>query len=95
MRPGVRVWSVARESVGGVGFEVVCQIRVSVSCVRFPPKFSQVEREAAGSGSQGAASESAVSRPRVAVGSGAAAVETAADSVVSRSLGCVGGLGWL
>jgi hypothetical protein len=35
------------------------------------------------------------SRPRGAVGSGAAAVESAADSVVSRSLGCVGGLGWL
>jgi hypothetical protein len=35
------------------------------------------------------------SRPRGAVGSGAAAVESAADSVVSRSLGCGGGLGWL
>jgi len=35
------------------------------------------------------------SRPRGAVGSGAAAVESAADSVISRSLGCVGGLGWL
>jgi len=29
------------------------------------------------------------------VRSGAAAVESAADSVVSRSRGCVGGLGWL
>jgi hypothetical protein len=35
------------------------------------------------------------SRPRGAVGSGAAAIESAADSVVSRSRGCVGGLGWL
>ena len=46
----------------------------------------------AGSGSQGAASEPAAGS---AVGSGAAAVESAADSVVSRSLGCGGGLGWL
>ena len=61
-----------------------------------------MEREAAGSGSQGAASsESAAALGRGEVGSGAAAVESvmtyesAADSAVSRSRGCVGGLGWL
>ena len=27
----------ARESVGGVGFEVVREVRLSVSCVRLPP----------------------------------------------------------
>ena len=35
-----------------------------------------------------------LSRPRGAFGSGAAAVEPAADSVVARLCGCVGGLGW-
>ena len=45
---------------------------------------------------------SVLSQPRGAIGSGAAAVESAADSVVARSCGCVGviggfweGLGWL
>ena len=49
------------------------------------------EREAAGSGSL--EGRSLLSRPRGAFGSGAAAVEQAADSVVARSCGCVGG--WL
>ena len=35
-----------------------------------------------------------LSRPQGAFGSGAAAVEPAADSVVARLCGCVGGLGW-
>ena len=37
---------------------------------------------------------SLLSRPRGAVGSGAAAVEFAADSVVALSCGCLGGFGW-
>ena len=66
------------------------------------------EREVAGLGSLGvASSETAagsvrlrgcgLSRPRIrSFGSGAAAVEPAADSVVARSCaGCVGGFGWL
>ena len=54
------------------------------------------EREAAGSGSQGAASsDSLLSRPRGAAGSGAAAVESAADPVVSRSRRAGAWMGWV
>ena len=87
-------------------------VRIRFRCALSPPSSRRGEalweREAAGLGSLGvASSETAagsvrlrgcgLSRPRVrSFGSGAGAVEPAADSVVARSCaGCVGGFGWL
>jgi hypothetical protein len=87
-------------TVGGVGFEVVCKVCVSVSCVRLPhctPGGAGGGWVGFAGGGRGAACHFRVGRGergRRRLQGGAPGLRPLSRQLIRSSRGCVGGLGW-